>query len=563
MFPRDLGSNRLRSGFRGRTIQRSASHPGTPSDSEDDDSPSPIRIHDETEDEETDGGMTLNVQGHGDDTAPIVISDDEDTEQAVAASVHESELEEGEEREDTTNAQDKEMLDMPQEKHGEDTPEVSFVIDSKPSTSQTSLRDLSPVQLEQQIKYAFWQYPRDEIDLSRLARCLHCQTDGHIDEVCPSKRCLHCGAYAEHNSILCPIVKKCQRCREPGHSNCQGMKNTTVPCDICTLSGHAEDSCPIKYYTRYTLPATETLELWITCCACASKSHLVGDCPEVLPSKAPRWSLRSLDPAKVINLSIQSGIEQREREAENRNMRPEGIKIRGRANRHNADVNRRDPSDSDDLENFFSRPPPRDARRAPLPRGQHVDQYRPDTRPRYDRYDGYNGPSDTYRPPRTGYYATDSFGRPRSRSPPRFNQRRYGRPGSLSPSSLDDSYRPDTDDEPSGYRSPPPLRDNPFRRGKQDPPQNSHARGPSPLPSRGISIQLPTRKGSNPSLQNGGAPASLPSRPPAPGQPGAAKNSNKSSSNVAHMGAYQVQHNGLTKSQRKKNRQQKKAGKGA
>lgn len=495
--------------------------------------------------------MTLNVHGHGDHATPIVISDDEDTEQAIVASVHDSDLEEGEEREETNTMQDKEMVDITHEKQELNPPEASFIIDPTPSTSQTYLRDLSPAQLEEQIRYAFWQYPRNAIDLSRLAICLHCQAEGHIDAACPAKRCQHCNAFAQHDSLLCPSVKKCQRCREPGHSICQGMKNNTAPCDICTLAGHTEDTCPIKHYTRQTVPVTETVELWISCCACASRSHLVGDCPEISPSKAVRWSLRSIDPNKVLNLSIQTGVEKLVKEAEDRNMRPEGMKIRGRANRHNADADRRDPSESDDLENFFSgRPSPRDVRRAPLPRGNHVDQYRPGNQSRYDRYDGYENPFDTYRPPRTGYYATDSFGRPRSRSrsPQRFGQRRYGRRGSHSPSSHD-SYRP-SDDDYLGRRSPPMLRDRLARRQTQDPPQN--------LPSRGISIQLPTRKGSNPSLQNGPSSANLPSRPPAPGQPGSAKNANKQGNTVGQMGAYQVRHNGLTKSQRKENKKNKK-----
>lgn len=535
MIPQNLGTNRLRSGFRGRQ-QRSASP-----DSDDEGFVAPAPIHDlSTEDDETDGGITLNVEEQGNHGSPIVISDDdEDTQQG---DVSESELEEGEEREDddATN----ERATQPTFYNG-----LAFVIDSTPSTAQLCLRDLTATQLEDQIRYAFWYLPRDEIDLSRPARCLHCQTDGHIDETCPEKTCDHCGANAQHESNLCPTVKRCQRCRQPGHTQCQGMRNTTVPCDICTLLGHTEDGCPIRHYNSTALRGADKLELWISCCACASKSHLVGDCDDVPPSEAARWSLRLLDPTKVVNLSIQSGIEKREREAENRNMRPEGMKIRGRANVHHADVSRRDASDSDELENFFSRPPPRgnlhyERSRAPQKRAPE---------PRREQYDRYNAPTDTYRPPRNDFYATDSFGQPRrrSRSPPRYEQRSYGHSRQQSPSSFN-SYRPSDDDAPF-RRSSPPSRGDPFGR----PPRGLPPRPPptQALPARGLSIQLPTRKGSNPNLQSGQSTAAQ-GRAPTAAKP---KGWNKLPNNGAHMGNHQVQQSGPSKAERKaKNKGKKK-----
>lgn len=543
MFPQDLGTNRLRSGFRGRALQASASP-----NSDDD-------LNDlETEDDETDGGITLNVQEQGDHRSPIIISDDEDGD-TEHGSISESELEEGEEREDTVMVQSEDNEDQHTFNTG-----LAFVVDSTPNKAypgkvQLCLRDLTTTQFEDQIRYAFWHLPRDQIDLSRPVRCLHCQMDGHLDDTCPAKFCRHCNADAQHNSALCLQVKRCQRCRQPGHSDCQGMRNTTVPCDICASHGHTEDSCPIRHYNSAALQAAEKLELWISCSECASKNHLIGDCQEASTSQAVRWSLRSLDAAKVVNLSVQTGAERREREAENRNMRPEGLKIRGRANIHHADIGRRDDSDSDELENFFNRPPPRGSMfhdHANRRRGPH-NLANSDRR---DRYDRYNAPTDTYRPPRNEYYSTDSFGQPRSRSPSRYDRRLYSHSRGQSPSSFS-SHRM-SDEDMVFRRSSPPRNDNPFQRRPQGLPPRPPPPAAQSVPSRGFSMQLPTRKGSNPSLQ-GGSSAPTRQRPPSSGRTG---KSNGPGNNAAHIGNHQVQQTGPSKSDVKaKNKAKKKKNK--
>lgn len=522
------GRNRLQSGFvAARRIQRSASHPGTPEDSEDDSSPldaSHPDVHDlDTTDD--DGGMILNVDGSGEE--PIVISDDETEDgesdegqrHAQSVNIDNTSEEEGEYVEkgstsNTNNTAESNSAHQPaQPEEKEDEP--SFVIDLTPGMPQVCLKDLNPDQLQDQIKYAFWHLQRDEIDLSRPVRCLHCQAEGHIDESCPEKTCSHCGVFGEHMSALCPIIKRCSTCRERGHDHCNGMRNTTIPCDICSLPGHTESDCVLRHYPESQLAGAEKLELWISCCSCASKSHLVGDCPKLASKTALRWSLRGIDPDKIINLSIQKSTDKLVKDAQNKGMRPEGLKIRGRANRHNADSGRREDTDSDDID-FFSHTPNRnDNRGRPPPvttMGRHQVGGSSHYREIEDRYDRFAASSDTYRPPRNAYYATDSFGRPRSRSrsrsPPRFGFHLGGR-RSPSPSSSFDSYRPSQRYRPS----PPPRRPNQ--------PLNS-GRGPSnlpPKPAPGNPIQLPTRKGSNTSMNIKGAAAAaastgLPPRPP-------------------------------------------------
>ncbi|KAK5072664.1 hypothetical protein LTS08_004897 [Lithohypha guttulata] len=161
------GRNRLQSGFvAARRIQRSASHPGTPEDSEDDSSPldaSHPGVHDlDTTDD--DGGMILNVDGSGEE--PIVISDDEtedgesDEGQRHARSVN---------IDNTSEEEESNTAHKPaQSEEKEDEP--SFVIDLTPGMPQICLKDLNPDQLQDQIKYAFWHLQRDEIDLSRPLR---------------------------------------------------------------------------------------------------------------------------------------------------------------------------------------------------------------------------------------------------------------------------------------------------------------------------------------------------------------------------------------------------------
>lgn len=473
----DYGNNRLKSGFRRRAGGDSATYLRAPDDSEEDgevlsDSTShPVVYEIDSTDEE--GGITLNVQEKGHE--PIVISDDE----AATGSKQET-VQQG----SSFVAVNSTTAEASHRANGEDdgqvTPSVGFMIDTSPTTQQLRLKDLSPDQLEEQLKYVFWHLGRDQIDLNRLARCLHCQEEGHINDQCPEKTCKHCGQTGEHNSVFCPEVQKCSTCRQIGHSHCNGMKNNTVPCDFCSRSGHSEQECDMRHSTPFK-NRTGNFELWISCCYCASKSHLIGDCQtaRVSSSSTPRWTLKNLDPEQITNLSIQKGVDKLERDAQNRGMRPEGMKIRGRAARHNADAGRRDSEDSDDAAAFLGRPRARkfDHRQAPA---NSASSYRPNNA--YDR----NNP-DSYRPPRNAFYATDSFGRARSRSPPRQAGGRW-----QSPSTDGSSYRPLDSWPPSRQSSPP-------RRGNG---QDSMQR-----PGPGISIQLPTRKGSNPNLANNqGAP---------------------------------------------------------
>jgi len=239
---------------------------------------------------------------------------------------------------------------------------------------------------------------------------------------------------------MCPTYRRCLRCRQRGHDvgNCiSKLKDNTVPCDHCGVEGHLEDSCPLRFFPSQSQSSTTDLKLWISCCFCASKTHLVGDCPERrASSQAAAWSLRSLNPMQNHNLSLESGTRKTERDAEIRRTKQESLTIKGRADQHRqgqgndtpswqAQVERRGESPRiRDQNHFEGRDFERNRRRGG--RGQEVrdDLYRPSSDFRaqgalYERYESsYTDYRDQPSNRRDKFYATDSFGRQRrSRSP--------------------------------------------------------------------------------------------------------------------------------------------------
>lgn len=264
-----------------------------------------------------------------------------------------------------------------------------------------TLADLNSHDLEDQMTYAFYYLQRDQVDLNRPVVCLQCLSEGHISTECAEK---------SPSYIRLPKVK-----------------------------------------------AGDQIKLWISCCICASRQHLVGDCPDVEVHGLRRWSLKTLNPDQIVNMSLESGTRKLETEAENRGMRPAGLQIRGRAGRHNAGQIPEHESDSDEGDFFANK-------RAQQNRG-----------PRYDRFDPPAGPRKGGPGP-SNYYATDSFGRRRSRSP-----------------ESEQSYR-------GGRRSSPPRREadrwQPSQH--QQEPANSRYRDAGLPPRPNVQISLPERRGSNP-----------------------------------------------------------------
>ena len=356
-----------------------------------------------------------------------------------------------------------------------------------PGPAQPRLGELSSADFEKQVKYTLFHLKRDQIDLNRPAICITCLQEGHQDTSCPESNCLHCGARDEHPSRMCPKNRRCLKCRERGHDvdTCiSKLKNTTVPCDHCGSEAHLEDSCPSCFFPNQGQTSASDLKLWISCCVCASKTHLVGDCPARRPSsQAAAWSLKSLNLMQISNLSLESGTRKVERNAEARGTRQDGLQIKGRADTYGNDAPSIRPPAGRQVNfprrggqnRFDDRDSERDRRIGDRGREARDDFYRPssDSRPtgaRYDRYEsGYTDYRDQSNDRRDDFYATDSFGqRRRSRSPEsRTSRGPHGQQTFKPP--LPKESLPTRPPQPSNQRfAPPASSDLPNRRRNID-----------------------------------------------------------------------------------------------
>lgn len=487
-----LGKNRLATGFKSQSASTTRPNPPAfdPQSSADDvgsdamikSQPIEILSSDESMADSDDGGMVINI-------------DQDDSE-----SQEEGEI----------------TMDSPDE--GEvsamsDVPGLTSNAVASPSfpTSKLKLEDLSGDDLELQIRYALFNLDRSQIDLNRHVTCLSCLKVGHLAADCPESTCQHCAA--DHPTRRCPRSVRCSRCRQQGHNraDCESeLRVTTVPCDLCGTLAHTEEACPQRFFpgTTLKLPNGGPVRLWVSCCICASKSHLVGDCPDADRSAASRWSLKSLAAEDVVNMSLESGTRSREIEAENRNMRPAGLQIRGRAGLHRTGHGHSAPA-SDDEDDFLRPPVRRGKEFRSQPQFQFsADPNRAEASNRYGRYGAPNGDG------RPGWYATDSFGRRRSRSP-RVQGGDQWRPSDRRPPSprrFDGRSQVRTRSPPQGYQPP-----NSHQPDVRLPPRPTNKPPPGRLqPGRNVPhhpVSLPTRKGSNPNLPN------KPSQSGATGQP--------------------------------------------
>jgi hypothetical protein len=354
------------------------------------------------------------------------------------------------------------------------------------------LLDLSPDDLEDQLTYGLYHLDRTQVDLNRLVVCLSCMGPGHLASDCPLLKCTSCGD-STHASVKCPVNHRCTHCRDKGHTaeDCtQELKINTTPCDVCGVHSHVVQECPQRHFN--TVPLSGPVKLWVSCANCASKSHLVGDCPAAHKDVSEMaWSLKALDPDQITNLSLQTGTRKLEKEAETRGMRPPGLTIKGRSGFHQAGV--APPSAPGDEEDFLRPSVPRG--KPAMQMGNYQIQRPSPQRPQSERYDRFDAPSfdngGSSRNRGDSWYNTDSFGRRRSRSP------------------IVDSYRPFARRSPSPRRFGGRAQQN--DRYPRDTAIDSYRpnanlpQRPPPSFAPPPSMQLPTRKGSNPNL---------PARPP-------------------------------------------------
>lgn len=334
--------------------------------------------------------------------------------------------------------------------------QVDQLSSKKTADDPRKLSDLDSRDLEDQFKYALFYLDRERIDLNRAVTCLFCLEEGHMQESCPLKECKHCGAWDEHFNQNCPQWRRCLKCRARGHdiSHCASkLKDSSMPCDLCGSSSHLEDKCCLQWNISSVRKLEAPVELYICCANCGQNDHLLGDCPyRKANGQFAAWTLKDVDPAKVVNLSLQKGS-RKITKAEHLESRPE-LRIKGRA--RNAARTEHDDSDEDE-DDFFGPRVTRNERshirfgddRLDIKRLK-LDEYskggRDSYQPRHGN-DRYDYPPDGYRPNhRDRYYNPFHDERRRSRSPRRDDHW-------TAPSTRDDLWRPSISSPPKAQTS--------------------------------------------------------------------------------------------------------------
>ncbi|KAK1142572.1 hypothetical protein N8T08_007547 [Aspergillus melleus] len=321
-----------------------------------------------------------------------------------------------------------------------------------PMTPST-LADLERDDMESQARCLFYDRDINDISLQLPIACTECSREGHLAEVCPSRECVHCGAWNQHQSNFCPQWRRCQRCRDRGHDEAQcpsQLKGSAAetPCDLCGSTEHLELQCDAVWKIPRQDAQSGPVLVSLSCSHCTSNRHLIGDCPSLpKPLMSSSWTLKGVDPNLVTNTnSVVSG---RAKGPSSRGSQRGGLKIRGRADQ-------RSPSpDSDDM---MSRP------RQPIGRGAPRGSI---------RIGGGIGRNKNFAPAGSRAPEPSYHGGYRSRSPPRPGRGR-GR----------DNYHP------GGPRSPPgrprhPLPPRPGRGGGDRGGRGSYRGGGGPGPKRG------------------------------------------------------------------------------
>ena len=211
-----------------------------------------------------------------------------------------------------------------------------------PRKTANVLADLSPHDLNAQLRYFHTTKAREEVDVNTPVRCVVCAKEGHMARSCESLTCSSCGAFNRHTTQACPNNAKCKKCREQGHDegHCpyklKRLPMHEIVCDLCQRSGHIEDNCELVWRTsgRPWESDLAHANVRLSCYECGRSGHLGNDCPSRKPHKAMGTSTWDGNMGLV---SIKSTQE---------------IKIKGKATRQNP-INL---DDSDDERANFYRP---------------------------------------------------------------------------------------------------------------------------------------------------------------------------------------------------------------
>lgn len=168
------------------------------------------------------------------------------------------------------------------------------------NTVQT-LAELSPQDLNAQLRYFHVTRKISEVHRSTPVRCLVCSSQGHMAELCDQLTCNICGAFNHHTTQDCPLTAKCSKCRELGHDreHCpyklKKLAQSEIVCELCQRKGHIEEDCELQWRTSGR-PWESNLRgrnVRLSCYECGRSGHLGNDCPTRRPGKqlgSSTWS---------------------------------------------------------------------------------------------------------------------------------------------------------------------------------------------------------------------------------------------------------------------------------
>ena len=230
------------------------------------------------------------------------------------------------------------------------------IIAVPPNHTASVLADLSPHDLNIQLRYFHTTKIREEVDGKTPVRCLVCAKESHMAGSCEVLTCSSCGAVNRHTTQACPNNAKCRRCRGKGHNegHCpyklKRLASHEIICDLCQRNGHIEEDCELVWRTsgRPWESDLAHANLRLSCYECGQSGHLGNYCPSRKPHKlmgTSTWD-GSIGPVRIKST----------RE----------IKIKGKASQQDSHI----IGDSDDERANFYRP------KIPLPQPVRKGQIR-------------------------------------------------------------------------------------------------------------------------------------------------------------------------------------------
>ena len=162
-----------------------------------------------------------------------------------------------------------------------------------PNHTASILAELSPYDLNNQLRYFHTTKAKEEVDVNTPVRCLVCAKEGHMAGSCEYLTCSTCGAFNRHTTRQCPNNLKCRRCREQGHdeSHCpyklKKMLEHEIVCESCERTGHIEEDCELVWRTSGPPWKSDLANANIrrSCYECGKTGHLGNDCPSRRPNK--------------------------------------------------------------------------------------------------------------------------------------------------------------------------------------------------------------------------------------------------------------------------------------